>query len=326
MSQSVPSASVSLPGLHAVYSSAVISFFLSLFLSALFVGSSSALNVAAAVKACELVAPGGTIVTVLCDNGYRHVSRFWNKDFLLENYGLTLLPGPAIDVRDFTFIAREDAGRVVKTAAERAGSTEPVVKEVFEKSTYVKQVEVGVLEEVKEIDTAQLIAAAHSGKKDSSASLLPLKESLDDVDAARIQLDLIRARARAAEEEAKARDRARQEAIAREEEAKRRTEQRNRRQEELKRIAEKQAKSKSLGGKSGAESTSGPTTATSTEALVKTVLSESRVASVTSVASVGMVVSSTVHEEKNTVITNSVQKDLTVDRTEQHVFETGPDP
>jgi len=76
----------------------------------LFVGSSSALNVCAAVRtAYELkngknsgVSSGGVggdmssakgdrlrIVTVICDNGNRHLSRLWNKEYIHTNYKLT---------------------------------------------------------------------------------------------------------------------------------------------------------------------------------------------------------------------------------------------
>jgi cysteine synthase len=43
----------------------------------LFVGSSSALNVAAAIRVAQRLGPGKTVVTVLCDSGQRHLSRFW---------------------------------------------------------------------------------------------------------------------------------------------------------------------------------------------------------------------------------------------------------
>ena len=46
----------------------------------LFLGSSSAVNcVAAAVVAREMVERGSTVVTVLCDSGTRHLSRFWKE-------------------------------------------------------------------------------------------------------------------------------------------------------------------------------------------------------------------------------------------------------
>jgi cysteine synthase A len=57
----------------------------------LFVGSSSAMNVAAAVRVAKSMKPGSTIVTIICDNGQRHTSRFWNPEYL-EKYDLLWPP------------------------------------------------------------------------------------------------------------------------------------------------------------------------------------------------------------------------------------------
>lgn len=72
----------------------------------LFVGSSSALNVAAACRLAVSLSASATkdtlsggrlrmassrpvIVTVICDSGQRHVSRLWNPDFVRNScYGL----------------------------------------------------------------------------------------------------------------------------------------------------------------------------------------------------------------------------------------------
>ena len=54
----------------------------------LWVGSSSAMNVTGAVREALKLAPGSTVVTVICDTGSRHVTRFWNPDFIRE-WGLT---------------------------------------------------------------------------------------------------------------------------------------------------------------------------------------------------------------------------------------------
>lgn len=67
----------------------------------LFVGSSSALNVAAAVRTAHALrqknsqgnSSTGTssrvrVVTVICDNGNRHLSRFWNQQYTESNYKL----------------------------------------------------------------------------------------------------------------------------------------------------------------------------------------------------------------------------------------------
>ena len=50
----------------------------------LFVGSSACLNCVGVVKAVKagLVPPGGSVVTILCDSGVRHLSKFWNPEYL----------------------------------------------------------------------------------------------------------------------------------------------------------------------------------------------------------------------------------------------------
>ena len=50
----------------------------------LFLGSSSAVNCACIVKAFKagLIKRGDCVVTILCDSGNRHVSKFWNPDYL----------------------------------------------------------------------------------------------------------------------------------------------------------------------------------------------------------------------------------------------------
>ncbi|RPA91383.1 PALP-domain-containing protein [Choiromyces venosus 120613-1] len=45
----------------------------------LFVGSSSAVNCVAAVRTATQMGPGHRIVTILCDSGTRHLSKFWAK-------------------------------------------------------------------------------------------------------------------------------------------------------------------------------------------------------------------------------------------------------
>ncbi|OAA54469.1 Pyridoxal phosphate-dependent enzyme, beta subunit [Cordyceps fumosorosea ARSEF 2679] len=44
-----------------------------------FVGSSSAVNCVAAVAAALALPPGSVVVTVLCDSGARHLSKFWRR-------------------------------------------------------------------------------------------------------------------------------------------------------------------------------------------------------------------------------------------------------
>lgn len=47
----------------------------------LFIGSSSAMNAAAAVKVARAHPPGAVVMTLLCDHGSRHLSRFWNDEY-----------------------------------------------------------------------------------------------------------------------------------------------------------------------------------------------------------------------------------------------------
>ncbi|KAG8935399.1 hypothetical protein FRC01_000005 [Tulasnella sp. 417] len=48
----------------------------------LFLGSSSACNLVTCVRLAKKLGPGKTIVTILCDSGTRHYSKFWNDDYL----------------------------------------------------------------------------------------------------------------------------------------------------------------------------------------------------------------------------------------------------
>lgn len=50
----------------------------------LWVGSSSAMNVVGAVRVALQLPSKSTIVTIICDAGQRHVTRFWNRDFILS--------------------------------------------------------------------------------------------------------------------------------------------------------------------------------------------------------------------------------------------------
>ncbi|KAJ4750386.1 Cysteine synthase [Rhynchospora pubera] len=54
----------------------------------LFIGSSSAMNCVGAVRVARALGPGHTIVTILCDSGMRHLSKFFNNQYLAE-HGLT---------------------------------------------------------------------------------------------------------------------------------------------------------------------------------------------------------------------------------------------
>lgn len=50
----------------------------------LFLGSTSGVNVAAAVQIAKRLGPGHTIVTILCDNGAKYQSRLFNRKWLAE--------------------------------------------------------------------------------------------------------------------------------------------------------------------------------------------------------------------------------------------------
>ena len=53
-----------------------------------FFGSSTGINLCAAVKVAQKLGPGHTVVTMLCDDGSKYMSRLFNADFLAEK-GLT---------------------------------------------------------------------------------------------------------------------------------------------------------------------------------------------------------------------------------------------
>ncbi|KAG0334453.1 hypothetical protein BG004_000401 [Podila humilis] len=50
----------------------------------LFIGSSSAVNCVGAVRIARELGPGHTIVTLLCDSGQRHLTKFWNDEYLIK--------------------------------------------------------------------------------------------------------------------------------------------------------------------------------------------------------------------------------------------------
>ncbi|XP_050219858.1 cysteine synthase 2 isoform X2 [Mercurialis annua] len=54
----------------------------------LFLGSSSAMNCVGAVRVAQSIGPGHTIVTILCDSGMRHLSKFHSAEYLSQ-HGLT---------------------------------------------------------------------------------------------------------------------------------------------------------------------------------------------------------------------------------------------
>ena len=48
----------------------------------LYLGGSTAINIAGAVAMAFKIGPGKTIVTILCDSGQRYQSKVWNPEFL----------------------------------------------------------------------------------------------------------------------------------------------------------------------------------------------------------------------------------------------------
>ncbi|HET6630471.1 MAG TPA: cysteine synthase A [Woeseiaceae bacterium] len=65
-----------------------------LFEEGLFLGGSSGINVAAALRVAKQLGPGHVIVTILCDSGGRYQSRLYNREWLREK-GLEPPPAPA---------------------------------------------------------------------------------------------------------------------------------------------------------------------------------------------------------------------------------------
>ena len=54
----------------------------------LFLGSSSCVNIVGAVKTARKLGRGHRVVTIACDGGGRHLSKFWSAEYL-EKHGLT---------------------------------------------------------------------------------------------------------------------------------------------------------------------------------------------------------------------------------------------
>ncbi|OVE80328.1 hypothetical protein BVY02_00555 [bacterium J17] len=50
----------------------------------LFVGGTSGVNVAAAIKIAKVVGPGKTVVTILCDSGDRYISKMYNDEWMKD--------------------------------------------------------------------------------------------------------------------------------------------------------------------------------------------------------------------------------------------------
>lgn len=67
----------------------------------LFIGSSTAMNLVGAVLAARQLGPGHAVVTVLCDGGHRHLTRFWSPEFV---GGVEGLAWPAAPPEDLAFV------------------------------------------------------------------------------------------------------------------------------------------------------------------------------------------------------------------------------
>lgn len=62
----------------------------------LFLGSSSACNLVACVRMAKRLGKGARIVTILCDSGSRHQSKFWSDEYLRTaniDIDMTLIKG-----------------------------------------------------------------------------------------------------------------------------------------------------------------------------------------------------------------------------------------
>ena len=67
----------------------------------LLLGSTSGINVAAAVRVARELGPGHTIVTVLCDGGAKYQSRLFNPEWLAQKGLASALPARAADTTNF---------------------------------------------------------------------------------------------------------------------------------------------------------------------------------------------------------------------------------
>lgn len=54
----------------------------------LFIGSSSSMNIVAACRAAAGLEEGSTTVTIICDSGRTHLSRFWNEEYTTKEFNL----------------------------------------------------------------------------------------------------------------------------------------------------------------------------------------------------------------------------------------------
>ena len=75
----------------------------------LFIGSSSAVNLVAAVRVAQSLGPGHRVCTIACDSGLRHMTKFWSDEYLAAH---NLTPRD-VDAEDLSFL---DADVAVKAA------------------------------------------------------------------------------------------------------------------------------------------------------------------------------------------------------------------
>lgn len=88
----------------------------------LFVGASAAMNCVGAVKAAQALGPGHTVVTILCDGGQRHLSRF-HSPACLKGLGLAPRVGSVPDSQLFDgSVEKASAAAQEGTAAAEVAS------------------------------------------------------------------------------------------------------------------------------------------------------------------------------------------------------------
>jgi cysteine synthase A len=66
------------------------------------------MNCVGAVMAAKALGPGHTIVTILCDSGQRHLTKFWGPEYL-EQRGMTSKCSDLSFMNILDTISREEA-------------------------------------------------------------------------------------------------------------------------------------------------------------------------------------------------------------------------
>ena len=67
----------------------------------LFCGSTTGINLVGCVKLARELPKGSVIVTILCDTGLRHLSKFYSHKFLEAH---NLLPTVTTETKDLSFV------------------------------------------------------------------------------------------------------------------------------------------------------------------------------------------------------------------------------